>query len=60
MHRKMREAGLELAQQVAARITDDHDVIAVEDLAMAGMARISMATSVHETGRFLCRRGWWR
>jgi len=58
----VREAGLELAQQIAARITADHDVIAVEDLAVAGMARISMAKSVHETAmaQFLCMRGWWR
>lgn len=49
LHRKVRETRLDHAHQIAAQITADHDVIAVEDLAVTGMSRTSMAKSVHDT-----------
>lgn len=48
LHRKVRETRLDHAHQHAARLVADHDIIAVEDLAVAGMARTSLAKSVHD------------
>lgn len=54
-HRKVREARLDHAHQLAARLVDGHDVIAVEDLSITGMARTRLAKSVHDQamGQFL-------
>jgi len=38
-HRQVREARLDHAHQVAAKIVADHQIIVVEDLAVAGLAR---------------------
>jgi len=49
-HRKVRETRLNHAHQQAAKIVATHDIICVEDLSVAGMARTTLAKSVHDTG----------
>lgn len=50
LHRKVREARLDHAHQHAAKIVASHDVICVEDLAVAGMAKTKLAKSVNDQG----------
>ena len=47
-HRKVRDARLDHAHKHAARVVANHDLIAVEDLAVAGMTRTKLARSVHD------------
>ncbi len=55
VHRKVRESRLDHAHKTAAKIVATHDVIAIEDLAVSGMARTNLAKSVHDQamGQFL-------
>ncbi|MHB8189608.1 MAG: RNA-guided endonuclease InsQ/TnpB family protein [Ferrimicrobium sp.] len=50
VHRKVRQARLDHAHQHASRIIADHDIIAVEDPSVAGMARTNLAKLVHDQG----------
>ncbi len=55
LHRKVRQTRLDHAHRQAAKIIAGHDVIAVEDLNITGMARSNLARSVHDQamGQFL-------
>jgi len=48
LHRKVRETRLDHAHQQAAEIVAAHDIIAIETLSVAGMARTNLAKSVHD------------
>ena len=48
LHRKVREARLDHAHQRAAEVVATHDIIAIETLSVAGMARTNLAKSVHD------------
>ena len=48
LHRKVRETRLDHAHQRAAEIVATHDIIAIETLSVAGMARTNLAKSVHD------------
>ncbi len=50
VHRKVRQARIDYAHQEASKIVASHDVIAVEDLSVAGMARTKLAKSVYDQG----------
>jgi putative transposase len=54
-HRNVRQSRLDHAHQHAARIVATHDLIAIEDLSIAGMAKTHLAASVHDQsmGQFL-------
>ncbi len=49
-HRKVREARLDHAHKVAASIVDAHDVICVEDVNVAAMAKSRLAKSIADQG----------
>ncbi|WP_246097890.1 RNA-guided endonuclease InsQ/TnpB family protein [Rhodococcus spelaei] len=50
LHRKVRETRLDQHHKLAHRLVHDNQVIAVEDLAIAGLARTRLAKSVHDAG----------
>lgn len=50
LHRLVRESRLDHAHQQAAGIVGTHDIVCVEDLAVAGTVRSNLAKSVTDTG----------
>lgn len=50
LHRKVRETRLDQHHKLAHRLIHENQVIAVEDLSVAGLARTTLAKSVHDAG----------
>ena len=50
LHRRVREARADHHHKLARRIVDDNQVIGLETLGIAGLARTRLAKSVHEAG----------
>ncbi|WP_245813922.1 RNA-guided endonuclease InsQ/TnpB family protein [Rhodococcus marinonascens] len=50
VHRKVRETRLDHHHKLARRLIHENQVVAVEDLAVAGLVRTGLAKSVHEAG----------
>ncbi len=50
LHRKVRETRLDHHHKLALRLIRENQTVAVEDLAVAGMARTRLAKSVHDAG----------
>jgi len=50
LHRKIRETRADHHHKLARKIVDENQVIGVEDLAVAGLARTRLAKSVHDAG----------
>ena len=49
-HRKVRDARLDHAHKTALRLIRDNPAVYAEDLAVSGLARTRLATSVHDAG----------
>lgn len=49
-HRKVREARLDHHHKLALRLVHENQVVAVEGLSVAGLARTRMAKSIHDAG----------
>lgn len=50
LHRKVRETRLDHHHKLALRLVHENQVVAVEDLAVSGLARTPLAKSVHDAG----------
>ena len=50
LHRKVREARLDHHHKLARRLIDENQVVAVEGLTVAGLARTRMGKSIHDAG----------
>ncbi|WP_459960930.1 RNA-guided endonuclease InsQ/TnpB family protein [Nocardia sp. IFM 10818] len=50
LNRKVRETRLDHHHKLARRLIHDNQVVAVEDLAVSGLARTRLAKSVHDAG----------
>ncbi|GAB2653649.1 transposase [Prescottella soli] len=50
LHRKVRETRLDHHHKLARRLVHENQVVAVEDLAVSGLARTRLAKSVHDAG----------
>ncbi|MGO4205007.1 RNA-guided endonuclease InsQ/TnpB family protein [Rhodococcus sp. TAF43] len=50
VHRKVRETRLDHHHKLALRLIHENQVVAVEDLAVVGLARTRLAKSVHDAG----------
>ena len=50
LHREVRESRLDAHHKLALRLIRDNQAVYVEDLAVSGLARTSLAKSVHDAG----------
>lgn len=50
LHRRVRECRLDHHHKLAKRLVHENQVVAVEDLAVSGLARTRLARSVHDAG----------
>lgn len=49
-HRKVRESRLDAHHKLALRLVRDNQAVYVEDLSVAGLARTTLARSIHDAG----------
>jgi hypothetical protein len=59
-HRKVRDRRADHHHKLALRLIRENQVVAVEDVCLAGLGRIRLAKSVHDAGEPVAQRASWR